>query len=247
MNPLKINPTFRDLIPPLSDEEFLCLEENILSQGCCRDTIKVWRGKIIDGHNRYAICQKHGVPYETQELRFASMKDAELWIIQNQLGRRNITNAMRIKLVLHKEGLLRAKAKQNRKGNHGIPVHVRPIIAKEAGVSEQTVHKYMKVRELGTPELVRLVEAGVKTISEAHREVGLEVVTRTVETFHRGGKPSDASNPICRRAVLNNIDRIGGLFCFAVDYAPLFNDGEDIARIRRKLGAQSKVFGVLEA
>lgn len=56
---LQINPKFEQIIPPLSDEEFTQLEENILKVGRVTDPIQVWNGVIIDGHHRYKIVQKH--------------------------------------------------------------------------------------------------------------------------------------------------------------------------------------------
>ncbi|MFZ3046510.1 MAG: MT-A70 family methyltransferase [Desulfatirhabdiaceae bacterium] len=85
----KINEKFKCLIPPLSDSEYQLLEENILKDGC-RDPLVIWSGTIIDGHNRYAICTKHGLPFKTTPLDFNSDEDAEDWIDKNQLGRRNL-------------------------------------------------------------------------------------------------------------------------------------------------------------
>jgi len=245
---------FLNLIPPLSDEEFQGLEESILAEGQCRDTIKIWRGIIVDGHNRYAICQKHGIHAKSQKLRFSSKQDAELWIVQNQLGRRNLVNAMRIKLPLHKEALLQEKARQNRKGRQDKSVHVRKIIAKEAGISEQTVYKYMKIRELGTPDLINRVESGKVRISTAHREAfvtassadanppahtaGLEVVTRSVEVLYDAEDPHDISNPICESAVLINLERLAKLYYFILGNAEFLTNGEHMPRIQKTLRFQ---------
>jgi len=239
MEPLKINKTFQNLIPPLSRDEFHSLEESILSQGC-RDTIKLWRNTIIDGHNRYEICQKHDIPYTTQTLRFSSQKDAELWIVQNQLGRRNLTNAMRIKLALHKEALLREKAKANRKGHQGSPVHVRKAIAKEAGVSEQTVHKYMRIRELGTPEQIAKVDTGQAKISTVHRE--LEVTTRIVECFHSPNLTPNITNASYEKATLNNLEKLEKLYSFIIDNAAIIDISNDMARVKKALSYQQTQF-----
>ena len=53
----KIDPEFRDLIPPLSQNEYEELEKSILSEGC-RESIYTWNDYIIDGHNRYDVLQK---------------------------------------------------------------------------------------------------------------------------------------------------------------------------------------------
>jgi len=246
MKQLKTDPAFTNLIPPISDDELHSLEENILALGRCRDAIKLWRGTIIDGHNRYTICQKHNIPFKTVQLRFSSKKDVELWIIQNQLGRRNLTNAMRIKLALHKEALLREKAKQNRSGIQDIPVHVRKAIAKEAGVSEQTVYKYMKIRELGTPEQLQQVDSGQVKIGTAHR--GLQVTVKTIECLYEAEDTTpDIRNPFCEAAVHCNIDRLVGIFGFIGRNFELIKSGEDFVEVVGRLkGMCHRVFGVVD-
>ena len=47
-------------------------------------------GVIIDGHNRYEICQKEGLHFEIEEMSFETEQEAMVWIINNQLGRRNL-------------------------------------------------------------------------------------------------------------------------------------------------------------
>ncbi len=95
---LKIDPEFKDLIRPLRRKEYLQLEENILDEGC-RDPIIIWNDYIIDGHNRYAICTQHSVPFRTITKDFASKDEAIVWICKNQLGRRNITEETRKYLI----------------------------------------------------------------------------------------------------------------------------------------------------
>jgi len=242
MRQLKIYQAFQNLIPPLSDDEYSGLENSILSHGRCRDTIKIWKGTIVDGHNRYAICQKHGIKYEVQDMRFSSIKDAELWIIQNQLGRRNLTNAMRIKLVLHKGTLLREKARQNRKGSNGSPVHVHKTLAKEAGVSDGTLYKYMRIRELGSPELVQQVESGEVKIGTAYK--GLEVTTRAVERF-LGSDSYDIGNMQCRKAVVNGIGRIEKVIGFISGNAVVMKDEGGLPRVFRRLEMQHEAVDMI--
>ena len=88
---LIINPSFRDLIPKLSTEEYEQLEKNILSDGC-RDALVTWNCQIIDGHNRYKICTENELDFEIQEIVFDDEADAINWIIDNQMGRRNISD-----------------------------------------------------------------------------------------------------------------------------------------------------------
>ena len=92
MDRLIIDPEFRDKIPPLTEDEFSLLEENILSDGAVFSPLIVWDGTILDGHNRYEIIQKHPeLTYAVHKLSFANRYEALSWICKNQLGRRNLT------------------------------------------------------------------------------------------------------------------------------------------------------------
>ena len=92
MDKLIIDPEFRDKIPPLTEDEFTLLEENILSDGAVFSPLIVWDGTILDGHNRYEIIQKHPeLTYAVQRLPFDNRYEAISWICKHQLGRRNLT------------------------------------------------------------------------------------------------------------------------------------------------------------
>ena len=89
---LKIDPEFQSQIPPLTNDEFKQLEENILKEGKLISPLIVWNNTLVDGHNRYAILQKHPeIYFSTIPLRFENREEAVAWICKNQLGRRNLT------------------------------------------------------------------------------------------------------------------------------------------------------------
>ena len=95
---LQIDEEFKNLIAPLQRKEFLQLEENILEDGCLNPII-TWKGFIIDGHNRYNICTKHNIPFNTIEKDFDCRDSVIAWICKNQLGRRNISEETRKYLI----------------------------------------------------------------------------------------------------------------------------------------------------
>ena len=89
---LKIDPEFQSQIPPLTDDEFKQLEENILKEGKLLSPLIVWNNTLGDGHNRYAILQKHPeIYFSTMPLPFENREEAIAWICRNQLGRRNLS------------------------------------------------------------------------------------------------------------------------------------------------------------
>ena len=108
MTELIIDAEFKELIPPLSDDELKQLEENILRDGI-QDPLKVWNGTLIDGHNRYAIAKRHGLDFATTEMEFAARDDVLFWIIKNQLGRRNLSAYDRSILALRLKPIVAAK------------------------------------------------------------------------------------------------------------------------------------------
>ena len=95
---LQIDEEFKNLIAPLQRKEYLQLEENLLDDGCLNPII-TWKGIIIDGHNRYNICTKHNIPFETIEKDFPCRDAVISWICKNQLGRRNISEETRKYLI----------------------------------------------------------------------------------------------------------------------------------------------------
>ena len=89
---LKIEPEFQSQIPPLTDDEFKQLEENILKEGKLISPLIVWGNTLVDGHNRYEIVQEHPeISFSTMPLPFESREEVLAWICKNQLGRRNLT------------------------------------------------------------------------------------------------------------------------------------------------------------
>ena len=85
-----IDEEFRGLLPPLDGETYAQLEQNIIRNGC-RDSLVLWGNILIDGHNRYEICLKHDIPFNTIVKDFAHREEALIWIISTQVSRRNLT------------------------------------------------------------------------------------------------------------------------------------------------------------
>ena len=118
---MKIDKEFAGLIPPLTEEEYRGLEQSILNEGC-RDALVVWNDTLIDGHNRYRICTEHKITYETVSKEFEDRNAAMLWMMNNQLSRRNLNDFQRVEIVRKCENAVKAQAEKRRlstlKQNH---------------------------------------------------------------------------------------------------------------------------------
>ncbi|MBS6772959.1 MAG: hypothetical protein KH240_10305 [Faecalibacterium prausnitzii] len=114
---LKIDPEFQNQIPPLTDDEYKQLEENILKEGKLLSPLIVWNNTLVDGHNRYAILQKHPeIYFSTMPLRFENREEAIAWICRNQLGRRNLSPEQK-RYLLGKQYEAEKKAAKIFRGN----------------------------------------------------------------------------------------------------------------------------------
>lgn len=185
-----IDSEFQSLIPPLSEDEYRLLEKSILAEGV-REPLITWNGTIIDGHNRYAICDEHGIKFKTVEREFASRDAAKIWIIENQFGRRNLSAYDRSVLALQLEPLYAAEAKRkqtaslkrgsetpvSQNSDEREPIRTDEQLAKLAGTSRDTIRK-VKVIEAEAAkgnetaiEARNAVKSGDKSIHKAYTEV----------------------------------------------------------------------------
>lgn len=164
----------QSLIPPLSKEEFEQLEKNIVTEGWRKhESILTWNGVIIDGHNRFLICKKHKINFKVAEKKFKDKNEAIVWMIDNQLGKRNVLPYDRVRLNLKKESILKPIAKENlSKGGKGLPilakVNTRQTIAKLAKVGSGTVEKVKFIEQKAPTEMKQKLSKGEETINKAY-------------------------------------------------------------------------------
>jgi len=182
---IQINEELRTYIDPLSADEYEALERSLLAEGC-RDALVLWGDVLVDGHNRYALCTKHGIEFKTtQNTRFKSMDDVRLWMIENHLGRRSVSDFQRGVLALRKKEILQQQQQEleaQQQADAGAtdeaatpaaspaePVVIpnRQALARAARVSSNTLGQIEKIQKEAAPELVRAVKSGEISINAA--------------------------------------------------------------------------------
>ena len=178
-----IREDFKKLIPELTGEEFKQLEANILSEGI-RDPLVVWNGYLVDGHNRYTIAIQHGLEYKTVNKEFKDGNAVKIWMIDNQNGRRNLTDGWKYKLQQIKKEILLEKGKENISANKGGTTSLS-IVDKEAHNTRQEIAKALDwstgkvamadiVFKKATPELEEKILSNEVTINQAYKEIKKE-------------------------------------------------------------------------
>ena len=185
---IQIKEEFKKLIPALTNEEFKQLEANCLAEGI-REKIITWNGFIIDGHNRYEIATRWGLEYQTESKRFESENDVREWMINNQFGRRNLSNYQRSVLALELEEVFSKKAKENLGKNQysSLLISAKPSIdtrkelSKIASVGHDTIAKVKVIEAKATPEVKAQLSTGEVSINQAYQEIKKEEKTIILE------------------------------------------------------------------
>ena len=194
MKELKIDPELRDLLPPLTNEEYKQLEKNIVENGFDKNfPIMIWNDFVVDGHNRYSICKKHNIDFVHGVLAYETKEQVMEWMLDIQLGRRNLSPIQRISVAEKYRTIYEKQAKENmslgggdRKSDEykksGTPNLVEAInirsqnetntkLAKIAGVGKETYRMGAKILNSDNEDLKQRVLSGETAISAGYKEL----------------------------------------------------------------------------
>ena len=140
----------KQFIRPHKPHEYEQLKKNIQDEGV-RDALVAWQDQgrkvLIDGHHRWLAIRElreEGalVDYRVELKEFGGIEEVKDWMIDNQLGRRNLTDPERKYLV----GLYYRREKQGHGGARkasGQIDHLKKSeeIARREGMAEKTVRR----------------------------------------------------------------------------------------------------------
>ena len=201
MSSIVIREEFKNLIPPLSENEYKQLEQNVIADGI-RDPLVLWGNVLIDGHNRYMLAQKHNLPFQTVIKDFADDDEAIIWIMQNQLGRRNLNDFQRVEIAYKCEDAVKAKAKERQAEYYGnqyesglmekIPevqnTTSRDELGSMAGVSGKTYEHGVAVIEKAPEPVVNAARNNEISINAAYEvtKMPVEKQNHIAERIERG-------------------------------------------------------------
>jgi hypothetical protein len=173
---IKIDPEFRKHLLPLDTHEIVFLEESIAAEGC-REALVIWdeQSTLIDGHNRYEICTRLGVPFETRSISLPNREAALDWMDKNQAGRRNMTTKD-MEIVRGRIYNRRKKGDGQRgpeklvQSEQAFPASTAEIVAAELEVSPSTVKRSGKRAEVYDAMLEIDDEEAARAARNATRE-----------------------------------------------------------------------------
>ncbi len=191
---IQIKSELQNFITPLSEDSRLQLEENIKLNGCL-DPLTLWERKngdlvLVDGHNRYQICSDHHIPFRVRIIRFGSEEEAKDWMINHQLGRRNLNPDQ----LSYFRGLKYERMKKKRGGYDKVLSSgqsgdkTSEVLAREFNVSDRTIlrdaefAKGIEIIARGNPQMkndillgrIKVKKSDVQTLAQVKdlRQIG---------------------------------------------------------------------------
>lgn len=195
---LRIDPDFHQLIPPPSADERRALARKLLDEGfqARYGKIVVWGDTIVDGHNRYEICNGQNedglvITYETEQIEFAGRADAMQWIILNQASKRNLDPVSKAELAEKLIPIEAEAAKERQRASGGdrkseeyqesvSPNLEQPIdngeagkavekAAKKVGAKKNTIYRVRRIKKANREDLLEQVKAETLSLNAAVR------------------------------------------------------------------------------
>ena len=210
---IEIDPELEKLLPPLSKEDYQMLEQSLLQNGFMQYStrIQLWcppeeeendndthpaKSYIIDGHNRYGICQKHNIDLPSwcfDWLCFDTKEEVKKYIYENQLARRNLSPIQKISIAEKYRSIYEKQAKENQSLGGGdkkskdyqksvgsnmtqaVDKKRNPTtdekLSKIAGIKTTTYKMGAKVLKSGNEDLKQRVLSGETSISAGYKEL----------------------------------------------------------------------------
>ena len=243
-------PGMEHLLPPLSGEQFSSLESDILEHGCYAPIIVNEAMIVIDGYNRFRICEKHGLPYKMLVFSFADLLEAKQWALDTQKGRRNLDKWELGKIALKLKPEIEARAQANMAAGGGdhkseaaksgsvnspnpiLPVYTRKEAALAVGIGEQTMGRITQLAETAPQALKDALDRKDVSINQGWK------ILKAVQQLPPEEQESAAAEMLSAVREINQSDaeadrrgKIAGLFCKAYEKAVLLTPTEENVRI----------------
>ena len=244
-------PEMAQLLPPLTGEQLAALETDLQANGCYSPIIVNEDMVIIDGHNRYKLCEKHGIPYKMAVFSFSDMLEAKQWALDTQKGRRNLDKweLGKIALKLREDVEARARANQSAAGGDKFgdkplsatlpeavsAVDTRKELAEAVGLGERTMGKVMQIDEHAPAPIREALDSGELSINQGYnltrqlQEVPEEEREETAAQLVELAKAKKEVQALDAEA--EHRGKIAGLFCKAFERAVQLTPTENNVRL----------------
>ena len=238
-----ILPEMAELLPPLSAEQLDALEADLIKNGCYAPIIVNEDMVIIDGHNRQALCEKHGLPYTMAVFSFEDLLEAKQWALDTQKGRRNLEKWELGKIALKLKPEIEAKARANQGTRTDLSatlpegsdtVDTRKELAEAVGLGERTMGKVMQIDENAPDSIKEALDKKELSINKGYDltrqlqdvpEDQREQAAAELLEYEKAKKDLKQQN-----AEIDRRGKVANTFCKAYEKASLLTAAEEDVR-----------------
>ena len=242
-------PEMEQLLPPLSAEQFSALEGDILENGCYTPIIVNEDMVIVDGHNRFRFCEKHGLPFKMLVFSFQDLLETKQWALDTQKGRRNLDKWELGKIALKLKPEIEARAQINMSAGGGdhksadaksglvnssnpiSPVDTRKEMAQAVGIGEQTMGRIAQLSENAPQALKDALESKKVSVNRGWK------ILKAVQQMPPEEQDYAVVEMLAAVEEINQMDaeierksKIAGIFCKAYEKAVLLTPTLDNVR-----------------
>jgi hypothetical protein len=201
----------------------------------------------VDGHNRYHICTKYDLPFQINYISFQDLEEAEIWIINNQMGRRNLNpdqmsyyRGMKYESVKKKWGgydYVESKGQNDESTTEKL--------AKEFNVCESTITRDARyarginfIGSLNQPLMKQILNGEIKTRKKSIRLLSNPEVQKKIRIIKNEKELEEKVQKIKNRIFTemeqqlssNRVDRVKESQEYLAGKEPVFLDTEDQLR-----------------
>lgn len=173
MTDIKVDTEFKNLLPPLTEEQKAELEKDIIKNGCLTPLV-IWKNILVDGHHRYDICTKNNIPFDLTQVEFKDKLEAMEWAWSNQKNRRNLNKYELAQIALKFKPVIEGKAKENQKLSEG---RGQKGLTKSSNLKQNSI--LMKSSKMNNEE----IEEDIKHVN-TRKEIA-EIAGVSEDTIHK--------------------------------------------------------------
>lgn len=214
----------KKFIPPLTTDERKQLEQNIFQFGC-KDALIIWETTeiiaeistnekpvfvLLDGHNRYEICQKYAIDFRVNIVEIPTLEKAQDFMIDHQLGRRNLSvEQMAYLRGMKYLALKQEKGKYDRQEHSGQNDHYAESSENDTAENHSGQNDHYEKKEKLSEQLAKEFNVGEKTIRrDAEFAIGLELLPIELKNEVLQGKSSLKKSDIIELGKIKDIEVI---------------------------------------
>lgn len=176
---LTINPTYSQLVPPLTDTEYLDLKNSIAEHGQYHDIIVNKNNVVLDGHNRLKVLNELHLKPKVLIKKFDNPQLEQLFVINTNLQRRHLNSWQKGILILKKKPIYEEIAKSNmslggkfKDGNKLTPLsRVNDKLGNEVGLSHETIRKISFIQSKVSTADIEKLNSGQKSVNEVYKTI----------------------------------------------------------------------------